>query len=282
MSEDPTQISADSISGSRTWLCNNYPQFCTQIGTSGTYASCNAAEQLSFAMDGYYKTFGPSQGSGACSFGGIGQIITQNQNSGGNSGASTTANSGNSGASTTQNSGTPATSGSGSTTTCAQMFQQQQCRTASEDPNQVDSGKVSGARGWLCSSYPQYCVDINSGGKWASCNAVEQLSYSMSLYYQAVGPAQGPSACSFGGIAALYGVSGNAATTGNSAASTGNSAASTGNAAAPTTASSSSSNVCSKASYCPSTLCACNGACYDPSQYCCPNNSLTYITGCPK
>lgn len=68
---------------------------------------------------------------------------------------------------------------------CQTMFSQLKCRTISEDPTQMDANAVAGARSWLCSNYGQYCTSINSGGQYATCNSVEQLSYAMNLYYAA-------------------------------------------------------------------------------------------------
>jgi len=149
-SEDPSKVDANAVAGARSWLCGNFGQYCSAISTGGQYASCNSVEQISYAMNLYYNAFS-SQGSSACNFGGIAQLVS------GSSGAS----SGSTGSST------PTTSGS---TTCQSMFASLSCRTSSENPSQVDSGSVTSTRNWLCTNYPQYCTAINSGGQYSSCN----------------------------------------------------------------------------------------------------------------
>jgi len=181
-SEDVTQVDSAAVSSSRAWLCNNYPQYCTAINSGGLYSGCNAVEQLSYAMSQYYGTYGPAQGSSACSFGGVGVVVSATPTK----------------AATTSAAHPAATSSA--TTTCQSMFSQLKCRTASEDVTQVDSAAVASSRAWLCNGYPQYCTAINSGGMYSGCNAVEQLSYAMSQYYGTYGPTQGADACSFGGI----------------------------------------------------------------------------------
>jgi len=72
-SEDPTQLSTNDLINSQNWLCGSYPQYCTAIQNNGQYASCNAAQKLSYAMNTYYAQFS-YQGASACSFGGIGVV----------------------------------------------------------------------------------------------------------------------------------------------------------------------------------------------------------------
>lgn len=171
-SQDPTQVDAGSVSSSRNWLCNSYSNLCKDINSGGAYSSCNSVEQLSYAMNLYYTQF-QSQGAGACSFGGIGVLVT------------------------------PATSAPAATTAsqsqCQSMFSQASCRTTSQDPSQVDAAGVTSSRNWLCSVYPQFCLAINSGGTYSSCNSAEQLTWAMSLYYNQY-KSQGASACNFNGI----------------------------------------------------------------------------------
>ncbi|PRP84849.1 hypothetical protein PROFUN_07503 [Planoprotostelium fungivorum] len=93
---------------------------------------------------------------------------------------------------------TPSTTTSAPSTTCQTMFANLNCRTASEDPSQVSASGVTNAYNWLCSTYPQYCTDITTGGTYAGCNSVERISNAMNRYYQVYGPSQ--DACSFGGI----------------------------------------------------------------------------------
>jgi len=185
-SRDPNQVDTAAVTSSRNWLCNAYPQFCTDISNGGTYASCTTAEQLTYAMSLYYNQF-KSQGSGACNFGGLAQI---------NAGTAS---------STKSTTSTPATSAAA--VNCTGMFANLKCRTASEDPSQVDANSVSGSRSWLCSNYPQFCTATNDGGTYSSCNSVQKLSNAMNQYYTAYGPSQGSGACDFGGIGKLVGSS---------------------------------------------------------------------------
>lgn len=74
-SEDPAQLDAQAVANARNWLCGAYPSTCTEIGNNGMYSSCNSVEQVSYAMNQYYATFGPQQGGDACNFGGIGQVV---------------------------------------------------------------------------------------------------------------------------------------------------------------------------------------------------------------
>jgi len=205
-SEDYTQLDAGSVSGARTWLCNNYPQFCTAINSGGTYSSCNTVEQLSYAMTLYYNQYGPSQGSSACNFGGLGNIVSP--------------------VATTSTSSGSSSSGSSS---CTQMFSQLKCRTTSEDPSTLNAGSLASSQNWLCTNYPQFCSAINTGGAYASCNTAERLSYAMNQYYSQYGPSQGASACNFGGIALLVSSTGtnNGASTTTKTPATSSSSAST-------------------------------------------------------
>jgi len=180
-SEDPTKVDSNSVSSTRSWLCTNYPQYCTAIVSGGQYSGCNSVEQLSYAMSAYYNAY-QSQGSSACNFGGLG-VLTSSVTP-----------------TPTTSAATPATSSA--SVSCQSMWAGLTCRTTSENPSQMDSNAISSSRTWLCSSYPQYCTAINSGGQYASCNAAEQLSYAMNLYYQAFA-SQGSSACSFGGVGKL-------------------------------------------------------------------------------
>jgi len=147
---------------------------------------------------------------------------------------------------------------SSSTTSCSSMFAGLTCRTTSDTVSQVDAAGVTSSRNWLCGAYPQFCTAISSGGQYASCNSVQQLSYAMDLYYKQFS-SQGSGACYFGGIGKIV----------TQAAAT---------VATPSTAPA----PCARASYCSSTMCACNGACYDQNQYCCVNNNLQQIAFCPK
>jgi len=189
-SEDPSQVNAGQVSSSRNWLCSTYPQYCTAIVSGGQYSTCNTVEQISYAMNQYYLAVGPSQGASACSFSGLAQLVSAVK--------STTA-----AAATPTTAAAAATTSAAASANCQTMFSQLTCRTTSEDPSQVDSSAVSGARSWLCSNYAQFCTAINSGGAYASCNSVEQLSYAMNAYYAAYGSSQGTSACNFGGVAKL-------------------------------------------------------------------------------
>jgi len=181
-SQNPAQLDTNAVANARSWLCGNYGQFCSAISSGGAYASCNSAEQLSYAVNQYYNQYS-SQGSSACNFGGVAALVSTS--------TPTTA------------AATPATSASNSGSTCQSMFASLQCRTSSEDPTQVDSNSVASSRNWLCSTYPQYCSAIVSGGQYASCNSVEQISYAMNQYYLSAGASQGASACNFGGLAKL-------------------------------------------------------------------------------
>jgi len=91
-----------------------------------------------------------------------------------------------------------------SSTTCQTMFNSLKCRTSTNDVSQLDSGKISGARAWLCNNYGKYCNDINNGGSLSSCNAAEQISYAMNSYYQDYSAQQGAGACDFGGLGKVY------------------------------------------------------------------------------
>lgn len=170
--DDPTKIDASSVSNARNWLCSSFPNFCNEINNGGTYSSCNSVQQLSYAMNSYYNQY-QSLGSSACSFGGVGVVVT------------------------------PVTSAPASTTAtsaqCQAMYSEASCRTASSDPSQVDAKEVTSSRNWLCSVYPQFCLAVSTGGAYATCNSVEQLSWAMSLYYNQF-KAQGASACNFNGI----------------------------------------------------------------------------------
>jgi len=79
-SQNPAALSASGLTNSRAWLCSTYPSMCNGINTGGSYASCNAAEQLSYAMNTYYQQFS-YQGASACSFGGMGQIVSSSSGS---------------------------------------------------------------------------------------------------------------------------------------------------------------------------------------------------------
>jgi len=182
----------------------------------------------------------------------------------------------------------PATTASSTTSSslCTSMWSTLSCRTGSDNPSQVDVNGVANSRAWLCSTYPQFCTEINGNGKYVSCNSVQQLSYAMSLYYNNF-ISQGPNACSFGGIAKPVSAAAATPSSQNSAtpSSQNNTPASstTNQGQTPaSTKSSSSSNIapCARASYCGANTCACNGACYDITQYCCKSNSLTQIQFC--
>jgi len=247
-SQNPSQLDAAGLTSSRNWLCSAYPQYCGAINDGAQYSGCNAAEKLSYAMNLYYAAFGPQQGVGACSFGGLGKVVSATVAPSPSTGTGTPATSASSGsnhcakasycsstacacngacyspdaycceagtslrqvgqcsnsaatsanpASTTTNSVTPATS---SSSACSDMFNSLTCRTNSQDPTQMDSGAVNGARNWLCGAYGQYCTAIQNGGQYSSCNIAQQVSYAMNQYYNAFSW-QGASACSFGGIA---------------------------------------------------------------------------------
>lgn len=86
------------------------------------------------------------------------------------------------------------------------MFNSLNCRTRTQSPSSEDANEVSSTRNWICSNYPQYCNDINNGGKYGSCNAVEQVSYAMNLYYQSKKDSEGDSACVFGGLGTIVAV----------------------------------------------------------------------------
>ncbi|PRP86331.1 putative 1,3-beta-glucanosyltransferase [Planoprotostelium fungivorum] len=156
------------------------------------------------------------------------------------------------------------------TSSCTNMYSQLTCKIASEDPSQTDSGKVSGARNWLCSNYAQFCVDINGGGTYSNCNAVEQLSYAMNLYYKQFS-SQGVSACSFGGIGQLYTPASPSTT--SQPVIVNPSPAPTTVIPAPTTASPTPTT--STGQYCPSWLSQCGDSCYRPSEYNCQNQILS-------
>jgi len=185
-SQDPSKIDGNAITSTRAWLCGADPKYCTGINNGGTYSSCNAAEQVSFAMNQYYSVYGASQGAGACDFGGIGRVNSASVTPTTQNPATKTP--------TTQAATNPATS------SCSSMFNGLSCRTSSQDPSKMNLASVTSSRNWLCGSYPQYCAAINSGGEFSGCNAAEQLSYAMNQYYAAFGPSQGAKACDFGGV----------------------------------------------------------------------------------
>lgn len=180
-SQNPAQVDSNGITNTRNWLCGANPQYCSAINNDGQYSSCNSAEQVSYAMNQYYAQYGPSQGAGACNFGGIGRVVS--------GGSSTPTSSGSSTPSTT----TP-------TSACSSMYNTLSCRTSSQNPSDLDSGAVSGARNWLCNNYGQFCNAVNNGGQYSSCNAAQQLSYAMNQYYSQFGATQGANACNFGGL----------------------------------------------------------------------------------
>jgi len=182
-SQTPSQVDSNGVTNSRNWLCSAYPQFCSAINSGGQYSGCNSVEQLSYAMNLYYAQFGGSQGTGACNFGGIGKVISPSV-------APTASSTGS----------TPATSSP--TTACTSMFNSLQCRTASQDPSQLDTAAISGARNWLCNNYGQFCTAIVGGGQYSTCNSAEQLSHAINQYYNAYS-SQGSSACNFGGVGRL-------------------------------------------------------------------------------
>ncbi|PRP76043.1 glucan beta-glucosidase Bgl2 (predicted) [Planoprotostelium fungivorum] len=202
LNEDPAKMDAAAVSGARSWLCNANAQFCTTIQPGALYGTCNAVEQLSYAMNLWYSLYKPQQGDAACNFGGIGHVVAP-----GNTDGQLPPVTGNP---TGNPSTVPATTASNSA--CQTMFGSLQCRTPSEDPAQANAAAISNARSWLCGTYPKYCTDIGTGGKYSGCNSVEQLSYAMNLYYKDFS-SQGASACSFGGVGRLYNAS---STTGQS------------------------------------------------------------------
>jgi len=179
---DMTSLSADSISGTRNWLCNAFPKYCADIN-GGKYAGCNAAEQVSNAMNAYYQDYKASQGAGACDFGGLGSTYTTQAPS------STTSKP------TTSATPTPTTSSSGSAD-CTSMWNGLSCRPSES----ADSGAVSGTRTWLCNNFAKYCTDISSGGKYSTCSATQQVAYAMDKYYQDFKSEQKEGACDFGGL----------------------------------------------------------------------------------
>lgn len=63
------------IQGSRTWLCNAFPKYCTEI-TSGKYSKCSPSQQIGYAMTLYYNDYKGEQGDGACNFGGLGKVVS--------------------------------------------------------------------------------------------------------------------------------------------------------------------------------------------------------------
>ncbi|PRP84777.1 hypothetical protein PROFUN_07431 [Planoprotostelium fungivorum] len=88
----------------------------------------------------------------------------------------------------------------GNSDPCHDMFQSSQCRTYTEDPNQIDGAAVGNAFDWICSNYPSYCNDIQPGARYGGCNSAQRLSYIMNIYYQKVKGDQGNSGCDFGGL----------------------------------------------------------------------------------
>jgi len=192
-SSDPAQVDANSLSSARNWLCNTYPQFCTDIQPGGQYASCNPVEQVSYAMTQYYNVH-QSQGPSACNFGGLAELIDVTPTSSSTPSTSTPIKV------LTSTTATPATTSS--FTICQTMWSNLTCRTSQQDPTKLDPAALSSARNWLCGSYGQYCTQINAGGQFAGCNAAEQFSYAANLYYLAFA-SQGSSACNFGGVAQL-------------------------------------------------------------------------------
>jgi len=73
-------LSSSAMTSARNWLCSAYPAHCNAINTGGNYATCNPAEQLSYAMNLYYQQFS-YQGSSACDFGGVGQVVSSGSGS---------------------------------------------------------------------------------------------------------------------------------------------------------------------------------------------------------
>ncbi|PRP88067.1 glucan endo-1,3-beta-D-glucosidase [Planoprotostelium fungivorum] len=177
-SQDPSNLNMDSVYGALGWLCGAYPQYCTEIQSGAFYSSCNAAQQASYAINGYYLTYGPSADS--CSFGGIGYLNVPTS-----SVVST---------STVSNPNPTTTTSS----LCSSMFASLQCRTYTEDPSQISPDAVYGAYGYICSSFPQFCSGTNDGETYGTCNIAERTSYAMNQYFATYGP--DPNSCSFGGI----------------------------------------------------------------------------------
>ncbi|PRP84334.1 lipoprotein [Planoprotostelium fungivorum] len=102
--------------------------------------------------------------------------------------------------STTSTTSTPVST-STTSISCQQMWSDLPCRTLYEDPTKMNPTALNSARDWLCSQENgRYCQDIQGSGKWSQCNAAEQLSYAMSLFYADHVTSQGDAACSFGGI----------------------------------------------------------------------------------
>jgi len=173
-SQNPAQLDAGALTNSRNWLCNAFPHVCNDINSGGQYSSCNSAEQLSYAINLYYNQF--NSAGATCDFSGLATLVIS-----------------------TPVTNTPATSSGSSSSSnsnqCASMYASASCRTSSQN---VDAGSLAGSRGWLCNTYPQFCLDINQGGAYAGCTPAEQLTYAMSLYYNQF-KSQGASACDFGG-----------------------------------------------------------------------------------
>ncbi|PRP86964.1 glucan beta-glucosidase [Planoprotostelium fungivorum] len=169
-SQDPSTLNATLIGAALSFVCSEFgPDACGQLsGVYGRYASCNAAQKVSYAMTFYYNEFSKALGDATCSFGGLGNI---HRNISYNAAA------------------------------CQEVYDKAQCRTKSLDITTLDATKVDGILDYVCSNFPAYCYELyGAGGLYAQCSTTQKATYIMNQYYNSYYPTAGDAACYFGDI----------------------------------------------------------------------------------
>ncbi|PRP81074.1 hypothetical protein PROFUN_11188 [Planoprotostelium fungivorum] len=168
-SQDASSLNGSLVASTLSFVCGQFNAACGELsGVYGKYASCNAAQKVSYAMTFYYNEFSKSLGDGTCSFGGLGNIHRNI---------------------------------SYDATACQALYDNAQCRTKSSDINTMDSTVVGGILDYVCSNFPAYCYELyGAGGLYAQCSTTQKATYVMNQYYGDYYQADGDAACYFNGL----------------------------------------------------------------------------------
>lgn len=118
-SANESYLNSFNLDDTLGYLCQNYPDYCTDILNGKYYSSCDKAIRTSMAMNQYYRDFGPDNNT--CYFSGLGQL-----------------------------NGTtvvyvPSTT-IADTQQCSDMWNSLKCRTVSEDVTTVGIDSINSAR----------------------------------------------------------------------------------------------------------------------------------------
>ncbi|PRP76537.1 glucan beta-glucosidase Bgl2 (predicted) [Planoprotostelium fungivorum] len=169
--ENTTKLNLTKLGDAVDYICSQNGDYCKEISKNGIYYRCNQAQQASWVMDKFYAQYGPTQGEGACDFGGLG---------------------------VPQKSLLPDPLGPDSV--CHLMYADLACRTTSERVDQSNATILGNSLAYLCSQKPSYCTELNAQGKYYRCNEAQRTSYAMNQFYLEFGVQQGDGACYFDGI----------------------------------------------------------------------------------